>query len=190
MDKKNSNLYKFIPIGLFILFITGILGLNHFLQYKENKQSVNKKGYLQLHPLRFWQSLKSLNYHDGVITPLLEGEKKRIYDLNMLDGKVVRVGGFGIPLEVDKKVKRFLMVSDAMYCQHVPPPPPNQIVKVIISDDQKFEGVPYEIFGDIRPFWVTGKFKVLKQKTEYGHNAFIIEATNVEEIKYNSQSNH
>lgn len=131
----------------------------------------------KLNPVHFWKSLEQLDYKKGVINKQAE-----LYDLEELEGQLVRTGGFGIPLVAKKNVTRFLMVPDAMYCSHVPPPPPNQIVKVIINPTDDFPGVPYSVFGDIKPFWIEGRLKILRQEVPYGENGFILEATKVTPI--------
>ena len=67
-----------------------------------------------------------------------------------LDGKVVRIPGYLLPLEFSgKKVTEFLLVPWVGACIHTPPPPPNQIVHV--KPDQ-----PVEMTGMFAPVWVTG----------------------------------
>jgi uncharacterized protein len=67
-----------------------------------------------------------------------------------LDGKLVRIPGYLLPLEFSgKKVSEFLLVPWVGACIHTPPPPPNQIVHV--KPDQ-----PVEMSGMFAPVWVTG----------------------------------
>lgn len=67
-----------------------------------------------------------------------------------LDGKLVRIPGYLLPLEFSgKKVSEFLLVPWVGACIHTPPPPPNQIVHV--KPDQ-----PVEMAGMFAPVWVTG----------------------------------
>jgi hypothetical protein len=67
-----------------------------------------------------------------------------------LDGKVVRIPGYLLPLEFEgKNVTEFLLVPWVGACIHTPPPPPNQIVHV--KPDQ-----PVEMTGMFVPVWVTG----------------------------------
>jgi hypothetical protein len=67
-----------------------------------------------------------------------------------LNGKLVKIPGFVVPLEGDNKTtSEFLLVPYFGACIHVPPPPPNQIVYV------KFEkAVPIDNLYDA--VWVTG----------------------------------
>ncbi|NCP65545.1 MAG: DUF3299 domain-containing protein [Paraglaciecola sp.] len=67
-----------------------------------------------------------------------------------LDGKVVKIPGFVVPLESDQRLTtEFLLVPYFGACIHVPPPPPNQIVYVKFST-----GVPIDNLNDA--VWVTG----------------------------------
>ena len=67
-----------------------------------------------------------------------------------LNGQLVRIPGFVVPLEGDDdKVTEFLLVPYFGACLHVPPPPSNQLVYVKIP-----EGAPAEAMYD--PIWVTG----------------------------------
>jgi hypothetical protein len=67
-----------------------------------------------------------------------------------LNGKVVKIPGFIVPLEGDNELTReFLLVPYFGACIHVPPPPPNQIVYVKFS-----AGVPIDNLYDA--VWVTG----------------------------------
>lgn len=68
-----------------------------------------------------------------------------------LDGQLVSLPGFVVPLEGDdENITEFLLVPFFGACIHVPPPPPNQIVHVIIKD-----GVPIDSLYDA--IVVTGK---------------------------------
>jgi hypothetical protein len=68
-----------------------------------------------------------------------------------LDGKLVRIPGYLLPLEFSgKEVTEFLLVPWVGACIHTPPPPPNQIVHV--KTDK-----PVEVKGMFEPVWVSGR---------------------------------
>jgi len=68
-----------------------------------------------------------------------------------LDGQVVRMPGYLLPLEFSGKlVTEFLLVPWVGACIHTPPPPPNQIVHVKADK-------PFEFGGLFAPVWVTGQ---------------------------------
>ncbi|MPY70508.1 MAG: DUF3299 domain-containing protein [Alphaproteobacteria bacterium] len=68
-----------------------------------------------------------------------------------LDGKVVRIPGYILPLEYEgSKVTQFLLVPYVGACIHVPPPPANQIVHVRSKEGLLDAGI-------FTPVYVTGK---------------------------------
>ncbi|VXD04005.1 conserved exported hypothetical protein [Pseudomonas sp. 8Z] len=91
-----------------------------------------------------------------------------------LDGKVIRLGGYPVPLENDAKGHStlFFLVPYPGACIHVPPPPPNQLVLVrypkgIVLDD---------IYA---PIWVSGTLKVEKISNDLADAAYALDASEV-----------
>lgn len=85
-------------------------------------------------------------------------------DLKSLDGKIVRLPGFIVPLDDDQKaVTEFLLVPAPQMCVHVPPPPPNQIV--FVRADSK-QGLRHRW----SPIWVAGRLKITPKKTDLGQS--------------------
>jgi hypothetical protein len=75
-----------------------------------------------------------------------------------LDGQVVRMPGYLLPLEFSGKlVTEFLLVPWVGACIHTPPPPPNQIVHVRADK-------PFEFGGLFTPVWVTGQMATSSTK--------------------------
>ena len=71
-----------------------------------------------------------------------------------LDGRLVRIPGFALPLEFNGVgVKEFLLVPYFGACIHVPPPPPNQMVFVRLDR-------PHVMTGLFSPVWITGRMSV------------------------------
>jgi uncharacterized protein len=68
-----------------------------------------------------------------------------------LDGKIIRIPGYVLPLEFSgKQVTEFLLVPWVGACIHTPPPEPNQIVYVRLDK-------AFEISGMFDAVWVTGR---------------------------------
>lgn len=73
---------------------------------------------------------------DGLLQRRTEIAKARITHASTtnpeLGGQEVRLAGYLLPLEFDRKMKvsEFLLVPFVGACIHVPPPPPNQVVHV------------------------------------------------------------
>lgn len=75
-----------------------------------------------------------------------------------LDGQVVRIPGYLLPLEFSgKEVTEFLLVPYVGACIHSPPPPPNQIVHVKADK-------PIANLAVFAPIWVTGKMTTTSAK--------------------------
>ncbi len=83
-----------------------------------------------------------------------EIERRNQAVVGELDGQLVRMPGYALPLEYSEGgVREFLLVPYIGACIHVPPPPPNQMVFVQL--DQDF--VADDLYT---PVWVTGRITV------------------------------
>ncbi len=70
-----------------------------------------------------------------------------------LDGQIVRIPGYALPLEhKDTGIKELLLVPYVGACIHVPPPPANQIIYVTLKTGYVSNNL-YE------PVWITGRIK-------------------------------
>ncbi len=96
-----------------------------------------------------------------------------------LDGKLVKIPGFIVPLDVSKDgtVSEFFLVPYFGACIHVPPPPPNQIVYVTIQKGIALDSI-YEAY------WVTGTMTMQNKSTRLGAAAYSLAADQVEIYKY------
>lgn len=96
-----------------------------------------------------------------------------------LNGKVVKIPGFIVPLDVakDGTVSEFFLVPYFGACIHVPPPPPNQIVYVTTKKGIALDSI-YEAY------WITGTMKMQLKTTQLGAAAYSLSADNVEIYKY------
>ena len=104
-----------------------------------------------------------------------------------LDGAPVKMPGYLLPLEFSgQKVTEFLLVPWVGACIHTPPPPPNQIVHVILDENNAFKSRSiYE------PVWVAGKMLTqastknlfFKDGSNDIHTSYKLQATLVE--RYN-----
>ncbi len=91
------------------------------------------------------------------------------------DGKVVKLPGFVVPLEIDAKaIQEFLLVPYYGACIHVPPPPANQTVHVVTDENHAYQG---QLFDTV---WVTGTMRVEKVSSELGEAGYRIDARKVE----------
>ncbi|MEJ2176616.1 MAG: DUF3299 domain-containing protein [Gammaproteobacteria bacterium] len=81
-----------------------------------------------------------------------EREAKLELTNNNLEGKMVRIPGYLLPLEFDdnNNVTEFFLVPYVGACIHTPPPPPNQIVHVTTEEGYTSSG------GLFEAIWVDG----------------------------------
>lgn len=92
-----------------------------------------------------------------------------------LNGSMVKIPGFVIPLEGDDKmITEFLLVPYFGACIHVPPPPPNQIIYV------KFKkGAPVQQLWDV--IYIIGTLKTETIDSELAETGYLIEGVRLEE---------
>lgn len=91
-----------------------------------------------------------------------------------LDGALIRMPGFIIPLEMGAKgVTDFILVPYIGACIHTPPPPPNQLVlaktKKPWPSDQLWEAV-----------WVVGMMRTKLQSTELAQTGYALSIRSME----------
>ena len=93
-----------------------------------------------------WSDLRKLNYKTGEMPE----------SLRQLVGKPIKIPGFAVPLEGDDEfeyIEEFLLVPYFGACIHVPPPPPNQVIHVILDEPVHFEVISFAI-------WITGILEI------------------------------
>ena len=89
-------------------------------------------------------------------------------ELRKIDGRVVEMPGFMVPLEDDsKQVSEFLLVPSPQACIHVPPPPANQMIHVKMAPGIKTAMA----FG---PIWLVGKMQIRDYAGPYGTSSFFV----------------
>ncbi len=102
-----------------------------------------------------------------------------------LEGKVVKIPGFALPLETSNTaVSEFLLVPTIGACIHTPAPPSNQMVFVALKQLYK----PKNLYD---PVWVTGKIKIQSTKKSVTYSdgesgietAYILEGMQVEPFR-------
>ena len=150
----------------FILSLGLIFALDKgsLLENKDADQSEIKEELPEVN----WKMLQEFDFKTG------EGPE----ELMVLDGKIVRMPGFVVPLSDDyTELDEFLLVPNAQACIHVPPPPANLIVTVKLR-----EPVPAD--ESLNPAWITGRFKIETTESQYGGSAYKIDAMKIEKYEY------
>ena len=114
-------------------------------------------------------------------------EKRGTSVVSNLDGESIKMPGFVLPLEYSgRKVTEFLLVPWVGACIHTPPPPPNQIVHVVLNEQDAFESK-----GMFEPVWVAGQMTTeasslnlyLKDGSDDFNIAYRLQASLVEPYK-------
>jgi len=106
---------------------------------------------------------------------MLEAHRARARAVNpQLDGQVVRMAGYLLPLEFSgRSVREFLLVPWVGACIHTPPPPANQIVHVTLEQ-------PFEHDGQFKPVVVTGRVSAREGRK----SVFVVDGTSDVEVSY------
>jgi len=102
------------------------------------------------------------------------------WDVNpALDGQEVRLPGFIVPLELDAegRVTEFFLVPYFGACIHVPPPPPNQMVYVVMDRGISLDSM-------YAAYWISGRMATQKRDTSLGAAAYTLAGTRAEEYKF------
>ena len=132
-----------IPVILLFSFL-----INSSLAYSSNFKTIEIK----------WSELRKLNYKTGEMPN----------SLSRLVGKSIKIPGFAVPLEGDdgfEYIDEFLLVPYFGACIHVPPPPPNQVIHVILDEPVYFEVISFAI-------WITGILEIGDYFLEGGSDDF------------------
>lgn len=173
---------KYIIAGL--IFVAAIIALVGFKKWVDQKADVssatislqtagkdtfprNGINYLELN----WKELVLLDYKTG----------ERGGDLNKYAGQMVRIPGYIVPLTDEVAVlDEFLFVPNDQACIHVPPPPPNLIIKAKLKNKLAFEDV-------FNPSWLYGKLEIVDTKSQFGSASYQINDAEIE--KYDENAN-
>jgi uncharacterized protein len=92
-----------------------------------------------------------------------------------LDGLLIRLPGFVVPLELDaKRMSEFLLVPYYGACIHVPPPPANQTIHVVAPAGLEYVG---ELFDTV---WVTGTIRVMRSSSDLAEAGYRIDVSDIE----------
>jgi hypothetical protein len=106
-----------------------------------------------------WRLLAKLNYRTG----------EKTEELAALEGKLVKVPGFTVPLEdFASSATEFLLVPYVGACIHTPPPPPNQLVYIQMDAGKR------ATMDGWNPVWVEGVLEIEMTQSVYGYVGFTI----------------
>jgi len=90
-----------------------------------------------------------------------------------MDGKRIRISGFMIPLEQQaEQISEFLLAPYFGACIHVPPPPANQLIYVVLAK-------PIALSESMTDVWVEGTLSTEKMGTDMGQSAYRLAGVSV-----------
>ena len=125
-----------------------------------------------------WSDLRKLNYKTGEMPE----------SIRQLIDKSIKIPGFAVPLEGDdgfEYVKEFLLVPTFGACIHVPPPPPNQVIHVILDKPVYFEKLMYAVWVsgivEIGEYFIEGSSN-FGQQTYDTETSYLLRGQKVEEF--------
>jgi uncharacterized protein len=108
-----------------------------------------------------WRLLGELNYFTGEMSEALAA----------LDGRLVKIPGFAVPLEDwAQTATEFLLVPYVGACVHTPPPPANQLVYVEMEEGKR------ATLDGWAPLWIEGTLRIESIMSYYGEVGFRVEA--------------
>ena len=89
--------------------------------------------------------------------------------LRALDGGMIRIAGYVVPIEDHMtRASEFLLAPYSGACIHTPPPPPDQILQVVMEAD------PVRFQMD-RCYWLEGRLRISDSESPYGRVAYRLE---------------
>ena len=142
---------------IFLVFLFFSLLTNSSLVFSSNLET----------NLVTWSDLRKLNYKTGEMPE----------SIRKLMGKPIKIPGYAVPLEGDdgfEYVKEFLLVPTFGACIHVPPPPPNQVIHVILDKPVYFEKLMYAV-------WVSGIVEIgeyfIEGSSDFGQQTYDTETS-------------
>lgn len=96
-----------------------------------------------------------------------------------LNGVTVKIPGFIVPLSITRGgvVSEFFLVPYFGACIHIPPPPPNQIIYVKMSEGFRLDSI-YE------PKWITGILQTGVKNTKMASAAYTLSGEQIEAYEY------
>jgi uncharacterized protein len=136
-----------------------------FADDAEERRSARRAARSQGVPELWWEALGELNYQTGEMPD----------SLRALDGQIVRIPGFMVPLDdYAARVSEFLLVPYPGACVHVPPPPPNLIVYARMENQRHTNVTWWD------PIWIEGRLSIQAVESVYGPVGYQFEVMHIE----------
>ncbi|MFO6418977.1 DUF3299 domain-containing protein [Hylemonella sp. W303a] len=198
MPMKSGG-FKFIPailaLAVLVLLPIGTRKLMGVRNFSDDNKADNAAASDPVFREVAWRELAPENWNPDTVlkqvrqgTPSLDDNdprtRERMQLMNMLwanaptnarmDEVSVRLSGYVVPLEKNEVgITEFLLVPYFGACIHTPPPPANQIVRIVARPAVR----------DLRtmdPVRVSGVLRVERNNSELGHSGYAMVAARVE----------
>lgn len=168
---NRTSLFLAIIMSIFISYSPVITAQTHTLEQSE----VLELEWLDLIPEN------ERNLVDSIGMPLVQNheggaaEQSKLGGVRQeLNGSIVKIPGFVIPLEGDEKmVTEFMLVPFLGACIHVPPPPPNQLIYVRFKG-----GAPVQELWDV--VYIVGRLTTETVNHEIAEVGYTLEGMMIE----------
>ncbi len=172
---KNKALLSLLVIAMTIVFLDVKFNIFSKFNLSANKQEkktqeadVELTGDSKKIPTIDWKLLYQLDYKTGNAPESVKS----------LDGKLVKIAGFIVPLSDNYNVlDEFLLVPNGQACIHVPPPPPNLIIYVKLKKPLPFDVV-------FNPSWAIGVLRIKTSSSQFGSASYSMEGEGLEKFSY------
>lgn len=159
---------------LLILLVLFVFGPAAMPLLEHDSVSLELKQYDGKTPQKIdWNLLSELYLGDLSVTP----------GIRAIDGEIVALAGYLIPLDDElERASEFLLVPYFGACIHLPPPPENQMVHVVMRGQRK---VVMRSYG-WDPTWLIGRFHVRRSRSALGGAAYEMEG--LESLPFSAKS--
>jgi hypothetical protein len=98
-----------------------------------------------------------------------------LHTVAALNGQKVKLVGYVVPLETDSagRMKEFFFVPFYGACIHVPPPPPNMLIHVVLA-----QAIDMPSMWD--PFWLKGTLRIETTQSSMASSAYSMQSARLE----------
>jgi hypothetical protein len=98
-----------------------------------------------------------------------------LHTVAALNGQMVKLVGYVVPLETDSagRLKEFFFVPFYGACIHVPPPPPNMLIHVVLA-----QAIDMPSMWD--PFWLKGTLRIETTQNSMAASAYAMQSAMLE----------
>lgn len=166
---RKLKVWQKVSLMFAVMAIAGA-GLFYLKLKLEKKMSPSTDIALETGEVRFVEKdgvkFRETNWKELVQLDYQSGERGEL--MGKIENTMVRIPGYIVPLTDEVAIlDEFLFVPNDQACIHVPPPPPNLIVRAKLRQKLPFEDV-------YNPSWLMGKLEIVNTQSQAGAAAYQI----------------